>query len=178
MKSIKTLGLALTLTGLTSMLPIHASATTYDNTVVPRTISQINQAQLFIIRAHHATVSEENGVDKLTLTEAADNVLFLGSRQVNEGGQVALSTFINYWNTDAHSFKTLSSNAVFLYDISNLNNTGVTEGNTVTLSNPVANANGTWTFDIKGVNGQIALGRYHRAVLLINSWNTNGISRA
>lgn len=177
MKHITTLVLALSLAGLTAAVPMTASATTYDTTVVPKIITQIDQAQLFIIRAHHALVSEENGVDKLTLSDTDDNVLFLSERPVREGGQVGISSFMSYWTVDAHNFKALSSNAVFLHDISNISDAGVTKGNTVVLSNPVANPNGTWTFDIKNVNGQIALGRYHRAVLLIDGWNPNGINQ-
>ncbi len=177
MKYINTLTLALSLLGIVTFVPLTASATTYDMQVSPKLLGQIDKSHdLFIIRAGHAVVTEENGVDKMTLLDANSNVIFFNERSEGAGGQIALATLMNDWSKSNGQYNTHSTTATFLYQISNINDIGVNKGRILSLSNPVGNADGSWTFDIKNANGPINVGRYHRPVLLVDTWNYNRLN--
>lgn len=169
--------LALSLLGVVTLIPLTASATTYDMQVSPKLLGQIDRkAMIYLLFVQVMPLLLKKMVTKMTLLDANSNVIFFNERSEKEGGQIALATLMNDWSKSNGQYNTHSTNATFLYQISNINDIGVNKGRTLSLSNPVGNADGSWTFDIKNTSEPLNIGRYHRPVLLIDTWNYNRLN--
>ncbi len=171
MKHLTTLALTLSLVGLTAAIPVTASATTTGTTTAPAAASTQKAPAhlLFIVRSHSAVITEADGVYKLTLTGLDPQVLYFSDRPQRIAGQISTTSAISKWSKGPDSFKADHPNAVFLHSPLSSNHTGFAKGDTVTLSHPVANADGSWTFNIKSIAGQSRVGQYDNAVLFVDS---------
>lgn len=123
---------------------------------------------LFVMRSATATLSKTANGYELTLQQVDPKTLLFSDRPVRKAGIIDTTHFMSAWLKKNSSFNRIPPNAALVFENMTLNKHKIARAIAVELKEPVAIGKQGWRFQIKNLDGKLALGQYRLVSVFID----------